>query len=67
MEVRGKLHAEGALPPGERNSGTDWVGGMMAPEPMWMLNLLFVPRIEPRFLGGPVPSVVTLTSSEMFA
>jgi hypothetical protein len=31
------------------------------------INLLFVPGIEPRFLGGPARSVVTSTSYEMYA
>jgi hypothetical protein len=31
MEVSGQLHAPAALPPGERVSGTHWIGGWVGP------------------------------------
>jgi hypothetical protein len=31
MEVSGQLHAPAALPPEERASGTNWIGGWVVP------------------------------------
>jgi len=34
--VSGKLHSPATLPPMERTPGTHWLGGWLAPEPVWM-------------------------------
>jgi hypothetical protein len=60
MEVRGQLHVSVALPSG-KNPGTHGGGGRVGLDVSEKTNIFSLPRIEPKFLGGPKRSLfVTL-------
>jgi hypothetical protein len=63
--VRGQLQTPETLPPGEINAGTQWAEGWVTPKNQWGSCgeegvLLLLSEIEPKFIGRPTRSLVTI-------
>jgi hypothetical protein len=64
MEVCGQLHSPAAFTPGEKASGTHWVGGLVGPRTglndVERRKILPLPGLEIRRLGRPAPWPVAI-------